>query len=123
MPRVMTKQELATHVVSNTKNIEVVDTFRDDHVECVVARFDDKKVEFWWCGWELVAAINYANDSEKARNDVIKFLADEIETVADIAQDYKAGGVELDANDVAKLELFELTAESAIEHYAPKNQH
>ena len=59
-----------------TKVEQVGDEWRDDHIDCVAIRvhFEDREpieTSLWWCGPVIVGALKYADESPRAKADVL----------------------------------------------------
>ncbi len=60
-------------------DVLILDTWTDDHILCVGLNLNGIKFAIWWAGWEIVAAIKYAMESNKAKTDLIKAIEWQIE--------------------------------------------
>ncbi len=56
--------------------VTVIRTFTDDHILGCVCEIGGAQVGFWWCGWEIVAALTYAHDSATARAVAREYVED-----------------------------------------------
>lgn len=49
------------------KEVEILDTFTDDHELCLLVRVDNVLFTLWWTNREVAAALSYHHDSPSAR--------------------------------------------------------
>jgi hypothetical protein len=77
-----------------TGNITLVeqlgDEWRDDHIDCVAVRVHVEGHEpidtsLWWCGPVIIGALEFFDDSPKAKQKVIKELRGHFENAIDCA--------------------------------------
>lgn len=66
------------------EGIELVATWSDDHILCatVSLEFENgtriEQLNLWWIGWQGLAAIEYADESERARQDFKRILDNQL---------------------------------------------
>ena len=82
--------KLAKQAVSNIKTISSIAEWTDDHIICATASINGVKTEFLYCGWQILAALEYF-DHPKAKKELTTYIANQIECVCDIILDTLAG--------------------------------
>jgi hypothetical protein len=124
--------KLAKLAVANIKTVTAISEWTDDHIICATATINGVKTEFLYCGWQILAALQYF-DHPKAKKELIEYIANQIECVCDIILDTLAGVEEgyqtkAEANrtikrDAAILKLVDIDPNDldAVRKYAPTN--
>ena len=74
-----------------TKVEQARDEWRDDHIDCVAIRvhFEDREpieTSLWWCGPIIIGALRYADESQRAKADVLHELRSNISDTLECAE-------------------------------------
>ena len=104
--------KLAKQAVANIKTVKSIKDWTDDHIICVTATINGNKTEFVYCGWEVLAALEYF-DHPKAKKVLVEYIANQIECVCDIILDTLASA-EHDENFTMKEARSHIKRDAAI---------
>ena len=78
----LTKKEmrkiLAIRKLDDIKTIKLMNSWQDDHITCAGFRLNGVQMALWWCGEEIVGAIKYADESSRARKDLLTEIVNRI---------------------------------------------
>lgn len=78
-PEDLTAEDQQALLTGNITKVEQCgDEWRDDHIDCVAVRVhvDGRQINtsLWWCGPVIIGALRYADESARAKADVMREL-------------------------------------------------
>ena len=72
-------QALRRFAAGETTQLTLESCFEDDHELGANVQIDGIDMSFPWCGWEVIAALTYWQDSRQAREDLMEFVEKQLQ--------------------------------------------
>jgi len=79
IPKEERKVLLSIRRPEDVKTCKVLNTWTDDHIDCVGVELNGVEVGFWWVGPEMCGAFKYW-DSATAKVDIVNMIAESVNT-------------------------------------------